>query len=256
MPVLPGMPVMTLRTSPERTRGLIHCTALRIGRDGRVDEQALERMVEVPVIDDVLEVPDDLARVRVDRERRVVVEVLLVVAAEHELRRRRRDRRADVQAVQLGIVARHHPRADVPALLVRACRPRFRRRARPASGSCAVRHVSLPVFGVERRDHACLGSAFGLAAAPRDDLAVRDDRARAVLRALAVVEDERLPGELARARVERVCVTVGPVVENQVDRRSRDCDWSGTRADTRRRPRARAADTPKGNRPSLRRGPA
>ena len=33
------------------------------------------------MIDDVLEVPDDLARVGVERERRVVVEVLLVVAA-------------------------------------------------------------------------------------------------------------------------------------------------------------------------------
>jgi hypothetical protein len=33
-------------------------------------------MIEIPVIDDVLVVPDDLAGVDVERERRVVVEVL------------------------------------------------------------------------------------------------------------------------------------------------------------------------------------
>ena len=71
-------------------------------------------------------------------------------------------------------------------------------------------------FRVERGDHARLRAAFGLAASARDDLAVRDDRTGAVLRALAIIEDERLPNQLARARIERVCVAVGPVVENQV----------------------------------------
>ena len=102
MPVLPGMPVMTLRRSPGRTRGLIHLTADASGGRLRLDEQPFERMVEIPVIDDVLEVPDDLARLDVERERRVVIEVLLVVAAEHELRRRRRDRRADVKRFSSG----------------------------------------------------------------------------------------------------------------------------------------------------------
>ena len=51
----------------------------RIRRDARVDEQALERMVEIPVIDEMLVVPDDPPCLDVERERRVVIEVLLVV---------------------------------------------------------------------------------------------------------------------------------------------------------------------------------
>src|SRR5690606_18121313 len=69
---------------------------------------------------------------------------------------------------------------------------------------------------VERGDHARLGSAFGLAAAARDDLAVHDDRARAVLGAHAIVEDQALPRELAGARVYRVRVAVRAVVEDQI----------------------------------------
>ena len=42
-------------------------------------------MIEVPVIDDVLVVPDDLSGVGVERERGVVVEVREVVAREREL---------------------------------------------------------------------------------------------------------------------------------------------------------------------------
>ena len=38
---------------------------VRVRRDRGLDEQALERMIEVPVIDDVLVVPDDLAGVGV-----------------------------------------------------------------------------------------------------------------------------------------------------------------------------------------------
>ncbi len=127
------------------------------------------------------------------------------------------------------IEARHHPQADVAALLVRNVAPGvaaglvgLRDRARAPELFARLR--------VERREHAGLGAAFGLAAAARDHLAVRDDRARAVLRAVAVVEDLRFPRELARARVERVRVVVGAVVEDQVavdreiavDRRERD----------------------------------
>ena len=102
-------------------------------------------MIEIPVIDDVLVVPDDLAGVGVEGERRVVIEVLLVVAAERELRRRDRDRRADVDHVGLRVVARHHPRADVPALLHRHVAPRLDRPARRAAGIVRVRQTSLPV---------------------------------------------------------------------------------------------------------------
>jgi hypothetical protein len=82
-------------------------------------------MVEIPVIDDVLVVPDDLAGVGIERERGVVVQVLLVVAAQDELRRGDRHRRADVDQIERRIVARDHPRADVPALFERDIAPRL-----------------------------------------------------------------------------------------------------------------------------------
>src|SRR5690606_8341081 len=127
----------------------------------------------------------------------------------------RRDRRADVDAVQLRIEARHHPHADVHALFVRhaapglvAGLPGLRDRARTPQLFAGLR--------VERGDDAGFGSALRLAAAARDDLAVHDDRSGAVLRARTVVEDQALPRELAGARVDRVCVAVRAVVEDQV----------------------------------------
>ena len=116
----------------------------RVGCDGRVDQHALERMIEVPMIDGVLVVPDRLARRGPQRERRVVIEVLLVVAGEHELRRRRRDRGADVDEVELGVVARDHPRADVPTLVVGHVAPAVAARARRVSGSCACARAPCP----------------------------------------------------------------------------------------------------------------
>src|SRR5690606_17112537 len=153
-----------------------------IRRDLRLDQQALERVIEIPMVDDVLEVPDDLAGIPIERERRVVVEVLLVGPPEHELRRRGRHRRADVDAVQLGVEARHHPHADVQALLVRYAAPGL---VAGLAGLWDRARAPELLAGqrVERGDHAGLRSALGLAAAPRDDLAVDDDRARAVLRA-------------------------------------------------------------------------
>src|SRR5690606_28810632 len=38
---------------------------VRVRRDGRLDQDPLERMIEIPVIDDVLEMPHDLAGIRV-----------------------------------------------------------------------------------------------------------------------------------------------------------------------------------------------
>ena len=52
---------------------------LRIGSNGGFDEQALEGMIEVPVIDDVLVVPDDLSGVGVDCG--VVVEYVKLLPA-------------------------------------------------------------------------------------------------------------------------------------------------------------------------------
>src|SRR5204863_276217 len=144
-----------------------------------------------------------------------VVQVLVLVAREHELRRGCHDRRADVDPLRRRVVARHHPHADVPALLVRDVAPGL------VAGLAGLRDRAmtpelLAGLRVERGDDARLRSALGLAAAARDHLAVCDDRPRAVLRAVLVVEDVRLPDELAGLRVHRVRPTVGAVVEDQV----------------------------------------
>ena len=65
MPVLPGMPVITRRFSPGLILGLIHATSFGFGATAVSTQQPLERVVEVPVIDDVLVVPHDLAGVGV-----------------------------------------------------------------------------------------------------------------------------------------------------------------------------------------------
>ena len=175
----------------------------------------LERMIEIPVIDDVLVVPDDLAGVGVNGERAVVIEVLLVVAAERELRRGDRHRRADVDQVQLRIVARHHPGADVPALFHRHVAPRFvARLARP--GNRVEAPQLLAGSRIVRRDDAGVAAGVGLALAAGDHLAVGDDRAAARRRALLRIEHRRFPGQLAGLRVERVDEVVRARVDDQV----------------------------------------
>ena len=76
--------MITLRRSPGLSLGLIHNTSRGFGRYRGIDEQAFERVIQIPVIDDVLVIPDDLAGVGIQRQRGVVIEVLLVVAAQHE----------------------------------------------------------------------------------------------------------------------------------------------------------------------------
>ena len=121
--------------------------------------------------------------------------------------------------VELGIVARHEPAADVPALVVGQRAPRVavrlsgrRNRAPPPELAARARVV--------RHDHAGGRATLGLAAAARDDLAVCDDRARRVLCAAPVVEQLDFPRELARACVERVEIIVGARVDQRagVDR--------------------------------------
>ncbi len=206
------MPVTTRRSSPRRRRGLIHGTSLGVGRHGSVDQHALERMIEVPVIDRVLVVPDGLARRGPQRERRVVIEVLLVVAGQHELRRRRRDRGADVDEVELGVVARNHPRADVPALFVRHVAPAV------AAGLAGFRDRALAPELLARarvvaRDDASVGAAVRLAVASRDQHAVGDERRRALLHVMdLVVEDLGFPDLLAASlRRARRCKSSAPL---------------------------------------------
>ena len=157
---------------------------LRVGRDRGLDQQALERMIEIPVIDDVLVVPDDLAGVGVERQRRVVVEV-----------RACRCRRAmnfgagivtDVPTkirFSLGVVARHHPRADVPALVHRHVAPGLvARLAGPRNRARAPE--LLAGLRVVRGDDAGVVAGVGLALPAGDHLAVGDDRTGARARAL------------------------------------------------------------------------
>ena len=193
---------------------------VRVGRDGGVEQDALEGMVEVPVVVHVLVVPADLAGVDVEGQRRVVVEVRVFDAPEHELRGRRGDRRALVDEAQLGVVAGRHPGADVDAPLVRYPAPGLV--ARLSGG----RHGPPPpqLLAGERvvsDDDARLWPPARPAAPPGDRLAVGDDRPRAVPgRRLPVVEDPRFPGDLAGRNVEaeRVVVVAGVDDEAVVDR--------------------------------------
>ncbi len=58
--------------------------------NGRIDQQTLEWMIEIPVIDDVLKVPDDLAGIDIESQRRIVIQMRLVDATEQEFRCRYR----------------------------------------------------------------------------------------------------------------------------------------------------------------------
>ena len=147
----------------------------RIGRHRRVDQQPLIRMVQVPVVVEVLVIPADLAGIAVDGERRVVIEVLVLDTAEHELRRRRGHGRADIHEVQFRVVAGHHPGPDVHPLFVGHAAPGLvawlpGRRDGPAPpqlvpGACVVGH-----------DDARFWPSGGPTAPSRDDLAVGNDR--------------------------------------------------------------------------------
>ena len=173
-------------------------------------------MVEVPVVVQVLVVPADLARVGIQGERRVVVQVLLVRAVEHELGRGGSDRGADQHKVEILVVARRHPRADVPAF--------FERHVAPAlvAGFAGSRdRASPPDFrtglGVVRGDDAGVGPTARRATAPRDGLAVGDDRSGTLdgwVR--AVVEDLRLPHHLAGRRIEGEDVVVDARVDDEL----------------------------------------
>ena len=135
-------------------------------------------MIEIPVIDDVLVVPDDLAGVGVERERRVVIQVLLVVAAEDELRRGDRHRRADVDQV------RSPGRSSAPSTCRRASaapsarRPTSRSPARRARDRARAPEL-FAGLRVVRGDDAGVVAGIGLALPAGDHLAVGDDRPRA-----------------------------------------------------------------------------
>ena len=163
----------------------------------------------------MLVVPPNLAGRDIERQGRVVVQVREIGTAEHEPRRRGGDTRADVDEFQLRVVARRHPGADVPAILVGhrapglvARLPGRREGAAPPEFAAGLR-----VMG---EDDAGVGSPERPATPPRDQLAVGHDRPGAVMgRVGLVVEDPRLPRELAGRSIERVRVQVGACAENE-----------------------------------------
>ena len=166
------------------------------------------------MVDEMLVVPEQAPSAGIERERRVVIEVLLVGAAENELRRGDRHGRSDVDPLQHGIVARHHPRADVPALLHGHTAPRLiAGLARPRN---RARAPQLLAGGrIVRRHDAGFVSRVGLALPARDDLAVGDDRTgRGAGSRLGVVH-RRLPDELPVPCVDRVQRVVAARIDHR-----------------------------------------
>ena len=164
----------------------------------------------------MLVVPHDLAGVGIERERRVVVQVLLVDTAQHELGGRRRHGRSDIDEIQNRVVAWHHPRPDVPTLLVRHITPRLvtrlaRRGYRPRAPQ--LRTGS----GVVRRDDTRLGATPRRAAATGDDFSVRNDRTRGLVRrVLGVIEHLGLPHDATRRGVQSKDEVVNAGIDDQV----------------------------------------
>ena len=173
-------------------------------------------MVEIPTVVQVLVVPGYLAGIGVEGQGGVVVKVLVVDPAQHELGRRRRDGRSDVDQVQLGIEAGHHPRPDVCALLVGHAAPGLVARLARGRNEAPPPEL-LARLGVVGHDDARLGAAPRTAAPAGNHLAVGDDRARRVSRrVLRVVEQLRLPDQLAGDRVQREGIVVVGGVDDHV----------------------------------------
>ena len=164
----------------------------------------------------VLVVPHDLAGVGVQREGRVVVQVLQVGPADHELGRRRGDRGAHVDQVQLGVVARDHPRTHVLTLLEGNGAPALVAGLAGAGDEPPAPQL-LARHGVVGHDDAGVGAALRRAAPARHHLAVGDDGARGLVGGMhPVVEDLGLPHQLAGLRVEGEDVVVAARVDDQL----------------------------------------
>ena len=143
-----------------------------------------------------------------------MIEVGEVGAADQELRCRRRHRRPDVDELERRVVAGHHPRADVLALLERDAAPGLvARLARGGDGAAAPQ--LLAGHRVVGHDDACVGAAARRAAPPRDHLAVGDNRTRRLVGGVRpVVEDLRLPDLPTGGRVEGEDVLVDAGVDD------------------------------------------
>ncbi len=165
-------------------------------------------MVEVPEVVDVLVVPDDLAAVHVERDRRRHVEVVLVVAGQLVLGRRRSDRGAEVDEVQLGIIAGRVPGPDRHPLLARRVSPGLGA-GLPWEGDRVGAPELLARKGVVGDHDAGVGAALDRAGAAGDHLAIGHDRPGARPARLGLeVGDGGFPDLRARPRVDRIDAAV------------------------------------------------
>ena len=174
---------------------------------------------------EMLVVPDDLARGRINRQRAVVIQVLLVVAAQQVLGPGRCHRRADVKQLELGVVARRHPCAHVLAFAVGHIAPALVARL-AGTGNRARAPQLLARRRIMRGDHAVIGigAGNGFAAATGEHLAIGDDGTGGLMNAALVIEHLRRPHILAGARVQRIERAIGGGVDDEIAVDRRDCD--------------------------------
>src|SRR5262245_31215304 len=104
--------------------------------------------------------------------------MFVAVAPKNELRCGYSDGRSDVNQIQLWIVARNHPRADVPPLLQRNVAPCLIARL-SGFGNGVGSPQFLAGLCIMCRDDASLVAGARLALAACDDLAIDDDGAGA-----------------------------------------------------------------------------
>jgi hypothetical protein len=187
----------------------------RVGRDRGFDQQPLERVVEIPVVDHMLVVPDNPAGLPVERQRGIVIKVLQVITAEQELRRRDRDRGADDHQIELRIVARHHPGADMPAFLERHVAPGL------VAGFAGARDRAcapqLPACArVMGGYYAGVVTGIRLALPAGDHATVRNDRTGRGAGAQCGFQHRRFPDQSPGARIQCVHLIVGAGVDDRV----------------------------------------
>ena len=183
--------------------------------DRQIDQDALVDVVEIPgVVLQILMVPLQLAGIRIDGERgvrieRVVLDALLLrQRAAHLGDPRIGLAGAEIDGVQVGIVAAGHPGRGAEAALERQAVPgRFVGVARMRDGP----HPPQLLAGVHvvAGDEAAAGLGIAAAGHALDQLAVGDQRAAGIAPALGPVAGGVIPHHLAGRRVERHDMGVG-----------------------------------------------
>ena len=178
--------------------GLIQSTSEASRTHSRIHDQTLEGMIQIPMIDQMLVVPLDLTRVGIQCEGRVVIQVVEFVSTKRELRCGRCDRRADIDEAEFGIIAGHHPGANVPTVFKCDVAPGFV--SRFSRGGNRTRTPELfSRCRVVGGDDAGVRAAFGLTTPAGDDLAIRNDRTRCLLSGIyLVIKNQGFPTPVLR----------------------------------------------------------